>query len=305
MMMGWSRVALGMGLAAAFGLAVSCGAQVQVDAPMGSQTHFLRSCPGGACGDGLVCTCGVCTLPCAQARDCAIASGSASCESAEASCSQARSICSIECNVDSDCASLGDGFSCQQGKCRGEPLLLASAGPTARPRVGDGCLTHEEASPEFGGFNAGEISVSLSHAGCAGVEPDIANSFFASDSDGICITYQFSGRISCPEGQAVPSDGRSCSTPFGEPVTVPVPPQDPARPPSVASYCSCRCGGPSDRGARCRCPAGMACEAVGAPNQPGGADSYCVLPLEVSSGPGSEPEELLPGGAPTLPPPGR
>jgi hypothetical protein len=211
-----------------------------------------------------------------------------------ASCSQARSVCSIECNIDSDCANLGDGFACQQGKCRGEPLLLANAGPSARPRVGDVCVPADEAFPTFGGFNAGEESWQSAHAGCAGVEPDVTGSLIAYGSDGICVTYHFTGLVSCPEGQAVPSDGRSCRTPFGEPVIGPVAPQDPARPPSVASFCSCHCGGPGPE-PLCRCPTSMTCESIGDPNPPGGAESFCVFPLQTTSAPGPAPEQR-PGG---------
>ncbi|HKO91903.1 MAG TPA: hypothetical protein VJU61_12155 [Polyangiaceae bacterium] len=282
-MISWSRITMGSGLAAAFWLAASCGAQVQVDNPQGSQTHFLRSCPGGACGDGLECTCGVCTLPCTQASDCAGASASASCESAAASCSQARSVCSIECNLDSDCANLGEGFACQQGECRGEPLLASNPGRGARPGVGEVCISPDEAFPQFAGFSANEFGYSGSHAGCGGVAPDVDGSLIAYDSDGICVTYHFTGLVSCPEGQAVPSDGRSCRTPFGEPVIGPVAPQDPARPPSVASFCSCRCGG-SGPEPLCNCPNGMICEAMADPDRPGSGPAFCVFPLAEAAG---------------------
>jgi hypothetical protein len=128
--------------------------------------------------------------------------------------------------------------------------------------VGQACVLDDEDNPGFSGFSADEINVQ----GSSNCEL------------GSCVAYYFQGRVSCPDGQESEGD---CSTPSGESVTVPVPPQLPDRSSDEHVFCSCRCDGPEGAGPFCSCPGNYSCRPL--LEQIGGdttfAGSYC-LPLE-------------------------
>lgn len=126
--------------------------------------------------------------------------------------------------------------------------------------VGDPCVTGDEALPTFSGFAATEVNIESRSPSC---------------ETGICLAYDFAGRVGCPYG------GDSCRTTGSPnvPVTVPVPPQLVARPPSSAVYCSCRCDGEPGTGPLCACPSGFACEHIVTDfgfGQSSLAGSYCI-----------------------------
>jgi hypothetical protein len=104
----------------------------------GSQTHFLSDCDG-SCAAPYSCLCGVCTLACSGAAQCADASEAAAClvpSSATGSCSAAK-LCDVECERHADCAAVGPQFSCEAGRCR-ETATGTEAGSSAGGRGGQG-----------------------------------------------------------------------------------------------------------------------------------------------------------------------
>lgn len=127
--------------------------------------------------------------------------------------------------------------------------------------VGEACIDDAEEFPDFSGFSKEEISISESTC-----------------EYGRCVAYHFQGRASCPEGQ---TEVGSCTTPSGEPVTVPVQPQLEDRPSDKNVFCSCRCDGPDD-GPFCKCPGGYSCEPLieNLGFDDGWAGSYC-MPVDV------------------------
>lgn len=129
-------------------------------------------------------------------------------------------------------------------------LVLACAKETRRPvpprrkdgELGGVCQPLSEEDPEFHGFSLAEIAIDEYTPACR---------------TGTCVIQGFQGRISCPYGQEAASNGCTVSG-SNEPVLAAVAPQLIARPPSLASVCSCRCAGPG-AGPFCSCPAGMEC----------------------------------------------
>jgi len=120
----------------------------------------------------------------------------------------------------------------------------------SRSDVGAPCIPHDE---DYGDFSDHGDGVNLYWG-----EPC---------ESGLCLAYDFLGRVSCPYGQTqqevetLPADAPArCRTPrTGEPVTVPVQPQSVDRPPELAVICSCRCDGPESETDYCACPSGMEC----------------------------------------------
>lgn len=146
---------------------------------------------------------------------------------------------------------------------------MACSGKTEEPKAeagtpgtGDVCISEAENEPNFTGFGSSETLIETDAPACA---------------TGICVVHAFQGRVSCPYGQE--SAGGGCVTPLADdPVTVPVVPQLVARPPSIASICSCACQGDGP-GPFCSCPSSMECANVlGEPPPALGVawDWYCV-----------------------------
>jgi hypothetical protein len=119
------------------------------------------------------------------------------------------------------------------GACSGDELV---------PHVGEPCIVAEESEPTFSGFSQREVNIEHGGSSCG--------------SKGVCLVHDFQGRATCPSGQA---EEGICSTPDGEPVVVPVPPQLADRPAEQAMVCSCRCDGPDANADYCACPSGMRC----------------------------------------------
>jgi len=129
-------------------------------------------------------------------------------------------------------------------------------------RVGEPCLTSDEAVADFGGYS--ELEINIEDGGSCGPVD-------------VCLVHDFRGRASCPSGQVEAAGG--CTTPSGDAVVVPVAPQLPTRPADLAMVCSCRCDGPDPNVNYCACPDGMSCRELRAA-APGSVDdfagSYCV-----------------------------
>lgn len=131
--------------------------------------------------------------------------------------------------------------------------------------VGEACVPPMEDSPTFSGFGDFDAELMYGSPGC---------------ESGICSTWDFIGRVTCPAGQdesslALPADDpRRCRTPSGEPVTVVVSPQDPNFPPEENVFCTCRCDAEAE--APCQCPSDMLCLSLveGLSTR----ESYCVFP---------------------------
>ena len=123
--------------------------------------------------------------------------------------------------------------------------------------VGDPCTPEDEFFPEFSGFDLGEVNVESRSFQC---------------ETRVCLVNKFQGRVSCPYGtRGTPpvADATTvdhnlpCEVPgFGGYVTVPVEPQRTERPPELAVYCSCRCGGADPNARYCECPSGFECAEI-------------------------------------------
>jgi hypothetical protein len=140
--------------------------------------------------------------------------------------------------------------------------------------VGDPCIPEDEFFDTFNGFHLGEVNVESRSFQC---------------ETRVCLVNKFQGRVSCPYGTngTPPAPGAStvkhglpCVVPnFGGYVTVPVDPQLTERPPEVAVYCSCRCGGKDPNARYCECPSGFECSEIVADQGQGNAQlagSYCI-----------------------------
>jgi len=137
-------------------------------------------------------------------------------------------------------------------------------------QVGEQCIPFEESDPEFPGFGEGS-NLGFGATDCA---------------SGVCLSINFTGRVSCPSGQTAQalglpaSDPSRCKTPDGTLVTVAVSTQLPSEPPSERVICSCRCDSVVTN--PCTCPSNMQCIEIWPPSttpdgrQIGG--SYCVYP---------------------------
>src|SRR6478752_1333123 len=120
-----------------------CCASTSTD-PTGGETHFLRACDASsaACGRGLACLCGVCTLSCDAAASCADypaaqclpSNGAAACEAP----SETR--CDVPCGSDGECTAISAAHRCQQGRCR-VPDSDSGAGGTAADACEHGAVS--------------------------------------------------------------------------------------------------------------------------------------------------------------------
>jgi hypothetical protein len=136
--------------------------------------------------------------------------------------------------------------------------------------MGAMCPPTDEWFPQFSGYSVSEVTVLDAFDFCASA---------------ICVVDHFSGRRSCPYGQAAPENEQqfespACLLPDGRArVSVAVVPQVVGRPPEDTMYCSCRCAGPGP-GPFCSCPAGFECrhliDDVGLNADHAG--SYCMKP---------------------------
>jgi hypothetical protein len=128
-----------------------------------SETHFLRGCKKSSQCGAPSCICGLCTLTCDSQNACKSAGSSAQCmDNAEPSCETPK-VCDVECSTASDCARLGSGYACQNGRCRAPAVSSAVAseggkdGQIAMAGAGgfNGAILHGD-----GGNNAGTGGVS-------------------------------------------------------------------------------------------------------------------------------------------------
>lgn len=124
------------------------GCQPSSSGTTGGETHFLRLCDpsGDACGSGLACVCGVCTLSCAADSGCAHFPGSACRNASAGSCGQELSsnVCDATCQEDGDCAAFSDQHRCHSGVCRLDAGDLGGGGGSG-PNV---CVAGEIAANE-------------------------------------------------------------------------------------------------------------------------------------------------------------
>jgi hypothetical protein len=185
------------------------------------------------------------------------------------------------------------------GACSGD----VSSNSGAMVPVGTPCISSQEELTNFAGFDSNSVNVESGAKAC---------------SPGVCLVAYFRGRVTCPYGQAAsPMPGASAVDPnipaselcytAGAPqdashrVLVPVAPQLVNRPPDVAVYCSCRCGGPDPKGSYCACPTGYACQDLIDSGNPDFAGSYCIKAgtavkdvRALESGPSCSPSNVQP-----------
>lgn len=113
--------------------------------------------------------------------------------------------------------------------------------------LGEPCLPGIERDPSFPGFTLGTVNVEAQAPGCA---------------TDVCLVHNFQGRVSCPYGQTEEQalEAPACFLPGTDvPVQTDVASQLVARPPELASICSCRCDGPDTMAPYCECPESMEC----------------------------------------------
>lgn len=99
------------------------------------ESQYLKACDA-LCGTGLSCVCGVCTTTCDGSDDCRGRHAASSCvANGAASCGATGepSVCDFDCTSDGQCESLGDGFECIGGFCRGPHVNTGDS-----PSAGDG-----------------------------------------------------------------------------------------------------------------------------------------------------------------------
>lgn len=278
----------------------------------GGESHFLRQCED-ECGAGLECVSGVCTRGCLVGEDkCTDLAADAECTDASIE-PGALAVCDVSCTSDAGCASLGAGFECTGGFCRG-PILPGQVPPTgtggdggsgATAGAGTGAVS-TGGQPASGGFyNVPECS-GLDREGdlerLAGGTPCPDGMACVLDYEtsgrippGICVGEQAVGRCStledCPPGFDCTSAGDCspkqalCSS-TGALCDL-VPPPDCSY--GYARSYSNDCYGPCVPVTRCGCdsnadcPAGTVCDAqVGQCQQPlpWQPPNECALPFE-------------------------
>jgi hypothetical protein len=118
---------------------------------VGGETHFLKACVDGLCGDGLECMCGVCTETCGSRSDCARFGQDATCVPLERDsvlCDgepSAERVCDVRCDVSSECSGLDEGFECVEERCRPNEIAaqLADASVDAGPDDGSVACTEQ------------------------------------------------------------------------------------------------------------------------------------------------------------------
>jgi len=153
--------------------------------------------------------------------------------------------------------------------CSDEAEVFKNTNAALVEHVGDPCVPEDEAYADWAGLQVNEITINDRQPECG---------------HGYCVSYQFRGRVLCPDGNDPTSEsGPTCTTTQGDPVTVTVPPHLPSRPPEDAVICSCRCDGPPGTGPFCACPDGFSCEhlvddLLGNEISLAYAGSYCVRP---------------------------
>jgi hypothetical protein len=144
--------------------------------------------------------------------------------------------------------------------------VVASCGSgngSGHAELGLACIPSDEGRADFGGYDASQVVVDTESPECGG-DP--------------CLVVRFQGRVTCPYGQGAATGG--CKTADGAAeVSVPVRPQQEARPPADAVYCSCRCAGPDPDATYCDCASGFTCtelisDLLRGTNEAAG--SYCV-----------------------------
>lgn len=175
-------------------LLVACGGALG-QRTAGGESHFLRQCADD-CGAGLECISGVCTRGCLVGEDkCTDLAAFAECTAASIE-PGALAVCDVSCTSDAGCASLGAGFECASGFCRGPVLPRQSpstgnGGSGATAGSGTGAVT-TGGQPASGGFyNVPE---------CSGLDRDGSLEMLAGGTpcpDGMACVLDFetSGRI--------------------------------------------------------------------------------------------------------------
>lgn len=110
----------------------ACQSQSTPEPQIGSESSFLRVCEQDSdCGDeGLTCICGACTTSCVTDTTCSQYQADALCDLTPCTPPETPRACVARCVGDEDCAELGTGFSCVEGRCKDQTPAPASREPT-------------------------------------------------------------------------------------------------------------------------------------------------------------------------------
>jgi len=232
---------------------------------VGSETNWLGRCGDDSdCRQGQ-CLCGVCTTECTTTETCegvtttCVAEGSAPYQSlcVETTTAPPTGICLESCSAGNPCAI---GNHCIDGACVPDPKP-----PAPEDYVGRLCVQEYESVRDWAGDSVTSVTIEDPDERC--------------DNAGLCLTYRFQGRSTCPYG------GSDCLTPEGEPVTEEVTPQLVSRPPATTMFCTCGCDGPPETGPFCECPSGFSCIKVNEPFDINYYPTHFCMPPEAAFDP--------------------
>lgn len=120
---------------------------------VGGESHFLRHCDDG-CGPRLECVSEVCTRACRVDRgDCSDLADGATCTNTSIE-PGALAVCDLACRASADCRKLGEGFTCDDGYCRGPQPTAPGTGGGGSTAAGGGA-TGGGAQPSGGSASSG------------------------------------------------------------------------------------------------------------------------------------------------------
>jgi hypothetical protein len=156
---------------------------------VGGESHFLLHC-GDGCGPGLECVADVCTRACRiESGDCTDLSKGAKCtnDSIEPG---SLAVCDVACESSTECESLGVGFTCDSGFCRGPiPVEPGSGGGSAGSTSG-GSNSGGSAS---GGSGSGPEVPAARCLQPFDVGPCKASAHVYAFEDGACVPKTYGG----------------------------------------------------------------------------------------------------------------
>lgn len=211
-------------------LAVACAGLLGEPAA-GGESSFLRAC-SSECGGGFECISNVCTKGCVVAKDtCENANPKAVCTNASIEAGNVA-VCDVACTGDSECSSLGTGFRCDTGFCRGKSLQTSigqgGGSGTSAPKaqagfggaitsLGGGTATLGTGNPASAGTAAFTPSGGTAGTALPGASCRVAYREYPSGTTGIPIADGSScGTCSCVDGSLQCAKNDEC--PLGSPI---------------------------------------------------------------------------------------
>ncbi len=134
----------------------------------GGESHFLKRCEE-RCGSGLECISGICTQSCIVGEDakCRKLASGATC-TADSVEPGVVAVCDLSCDRNADCSSLGSGFSCDSGFCRGPALSPSGSAGASSGSAGASSGSAGTAAGVAGSAGAGTGGAGVSGSSSTG-----------------------------------------------------------------------------------------------------------------------------------------